>query len=275
MSPGWTLNGGDFTFINSLSQKPNFRVSLPRSLLGNFTFHSFSRTILSVSVLQNVCYTYTVPFGLCPGTVVESPCFSVSLKRRIWTCDVLVAVIVTLLTAERKLGRRFDSVHMTSRRPCWRSNQRNGGHVGGVKYSFGGWILFLWKFLLLFHYANMASGHRSEHTLYNGTFRFLSDTLFTPHNVYPTNLVTRIQIGLNVWNWTYSSLQIEIQSRRLTNLIISPMTSLWCTSMNTKKLPPRFSFCIGEQIQNESSLLPHLFLQIHYLISFHSVYWVF
>ena len=169
MSPGWTLNGGDFTFINSLSQKPNFRVSLPRSLLGNFTFHSFSRTILSVSVLQNVCYTYTVPFGLCPGTVVESPCFSVSLKRRIWTCDVLVAVIVTLLTAERKLGRRFDSVHMTSRRPCWRSNQRNGGHVGGVKYSSGDWTVFLCKSLILFHYANMDSGDMNEHTLYYTT----------------------------------------------------------------------------------------------------------
>ena len=42
---------------------------------------------------------------------------------------------------------------MTSRRPCWRSKQRNGGHVGGVKYSFGDWTLFLCKFLLLFHYA--------------------------------------------------------------------------------------------------------------------------
>ena len=28
-------------------------------------------------------------------------------------------------------------VHMTSRRPRWRSKQRNGGHLGGVKYSFG------------------------------------------------------------------------------------------------------------------------------------------
>ena len=59
-----------------------------------------------------------------------------------------------------------ECVHMTSRRPCWRSKQRNGGHVGGVKYSFGDWTLFLCKFLLLFHYANMASGHMSEHTLY-------------------------------------------------------------------------------------------------------------
>ena len=31
----------------------------------------------------------------------------------------------------------IECVHMTSRRPCWRSKQRNGGHVGGVKYSFG------------------------------------------------------------------------------------------------------------------------------------------
>ena len=55
-------------------------------------------------------------------------------------------------------------VHMTSRRPCWMSKQRNGGHVGGVKFSFGDWVLFLCKFLPLFHYANMASGHMSEHT---------------------------------------------------------------------------------------------------------------
>ena len=32
----------------------------------------------------------------------------------------------------------IECVHMTSRRPCWRSKQRNGGHLGGVKYSFGG-----------------------------------------------------------------------------------------------------------------------------------------
>ena len=31
----------------------------------------------------------------------------------------------------------IDCVHMTSRRPCWRSKQRNGGHLGGVKYCFG------------------------------------------------------------------------------------------------------------------------------------------
>ena len=56
---------------------------------------------------------------------------------------------------------------MTSRRPCWRSKQRNGGHLGGIKYSFGDWTLFLCKSLLLFHYANMASGHMSEHTLFS------------------------------------------------------------------------------------------------------------
>ena len=31
----------------------------------------------------------------------------------------------------------IECVHMTSRRPCWRSKQKNGGHLGGVKYSFG------------------------------------------------------------------------------------------------------------------------------------------
>ena len=61
-----------------------------------------------------------------------------------------------------------ECVHTTSRRPCRRSKQRNGCHVGGVKYYFGDWTLFLYKFLLLFHYANMASGHMSKHTLSNG-----------------------------------------------------------------------------------------------------------
>ena len=34
-------------------------------------------------------------------------------------------------------SKPIECVHMTSRGPCWRSKQRNGGHVGGVKYSFG------------------------------------------------------------------------------------------------------------------------------------------
>ena len=67
-------------------------------------------------------------------------------------------IILPLITIE--------CIHMTSRRPCWMSKQRNGGHVGGVKFSFGDWILFLCKFLLLFHYTNMASCHMSEHTLH-------------------------------------------------------------------------------------------------------------
>ena len=54
---------------------------------------------------------------------------------------------------------------MTSRRSCWRSKEINGGHLGGVKYSFGDYTLFLCKSLLLFHDANMASGHMSEHIL--------------------------------------------------------------------------------------------------------------
>ena len=33
------------------------------------------------------------------------------------------------------------------------------------EYSFGDLTLFLCKFLLLFHYATLASGHMSEHTL--------------------------------------------------------------------------------------------------------------
>ena len=58
---------------------------------------------------------------------------------------------------------QIECVHRTSRQLCWRRKQRNGGHVLGVKYSFGDWILFLCKFLLLLHYANMASDHMSEH----------------------------------------------------------------------------------------------------------------
>ena len=36
-----------------------------------------------------------------------------------------------------QLVRALECVHMMSRRPCWRGKQRNGGHLGGVKYSFG------------------------------------------------------------------------------------------------------------------------------------------
>ena len=32
-----------------------------------------------------------------------------------------------------KLECFIECVHMTSRRPCWRSKQRNGGHLGGVQ----------------------------------------------------------------------------------------------------------------------------------------------
>ena len=56
-------------------------------------------------------------------------------------------------------------VYLTSRRPRWRSKQRNGGHIGGVKFSFGDQTLFLCKTFLLFHNTNMASGHVREQTL--------------------------------------------------------------------------------------------------------------
>ena len=64
-----------------------------------------------------------------------------------------------------KIPQTIGCVHMTSRRPCWRSKQRIGGHVGGVKYSFGNRTLSLCKSLPLLHYANMASDQMSEHTL--------------------------------------------------------------------------------------------------------------
>ena len=72
----------------------------------------------------------------------------------------------------------IDCVHMTSRRPFWRSKQRNGDHVGGVKYSLGDKTLFLCKTLLLFHYANMASGDMSEHTVHNSTWCKVQNSLF-------------------------------------------------------------------------------------------------
>ena len=64
---------------------------------------------------------------------------------------------------------------MTSRRPCWRSKQRNGGHVEGVKYSFVGIELYFYANMAsghMFHYANMASGHMSHHTLHRTKLRF-------------------------------------------------------------------------------------------------------
>ena len=42
-----------------------------------------------------------------------------------------------LRSLSSNIGIDIRSVHMTSRQPCWTSKQRNGGHVGGVKYSLG------------------------------------------------------------------------------------------------------------------------------------------
>ena len=55
-----------------------------------------------------------------------------------------------LTDAERDFQWRWqivleECVHMTSRRPCWRSKQTNGGHLGGVKYYLG---------IKLYFYAN-------------------------------------------------------------------------------------------------------------------------
>ena len=88
------------------------------------------------------------------------------------------------MTTKQERSNRV-CVHMTSRRPCWRSKLRNGGHVEGVKYSFGDWTLFLCKFLLLFHHANMASSHMSEHTLlkFYGCFCGFSSTWKEPNQI--------------------------------------------------------------------------------------------
>ena len=65
--------------------------------------------------------------------------------------DVIAIVIINvILSSSSSPTHVIECVHMTSWRPCWRSEQRNGGHVGGVKYSFGHWTLFLCKFLLCF-----------------------------------------------------------------------------------------------------------------------------
>ena len=82
------------------------------------------------------------------------------------TCLLCNPLLLTVLASLRFNNIIIKCVHMTSRRSCWRSKQRNGGHLGGMKYSFGDWTLFLCKSLLLFHYANMASGHMSELTLF-------------------------------------------------------------------------------------------------------------
>ena len=49
------------------------------------------------------------------------------------------------LPVKQCIQTQKECVHMTSRQPCWRSKQRNGGHLGWVKYSFGDWTLFLCK----------------------------------------------------------------------------------------------------------------------------------
>ena len=83
----------------------------------------------------------------------------------------------------------IECVHMTSQRPCWRSKQRNGGHLGGVKYSLGDLTLSLCKCLLLFHYAKMASGHMRE-TLY---------TLRHSANYLALNLPSNDRIPVNAF----------------------------------------------------------------------------
>ena len=47
------------------------------------------------------------------------------------------AVIAPLKAFVIYLPPKKKCVHMTSRPPCWGSKQRNGGHVGRVKYFFG------------------------------------------------------------------------------------------------------------------------------------------
>ena len=59
----------------------------------------------------------------------------------------------------------IECVHMTSRRPCWRPTKKRRPSWMSEIFFWGFNSIFLCKFLLLFHYANMAFGHMSEHTL--------------------------------------------------------------------------------------------------------------
>ena len=53
-------------------------------------------------------------------------------------CTVLIYLLMRRTKNNEGVGKEIiECVHMMSRRPCWRSKQRNGGHAGGVKYSFG------------------------------------------------------------------------------------------------------------------------------------------
>ena len=51
------------------------------------------------------------------------------------TCNELFSLIADGISSRHQFI--IECVHMTSQWPCCRSKQRNGGHVGGVKYSFG------------------------------------------------------------------------------------------------------------------------------------------
>ena len=93
--------------------------------------------------------------------------------------------------------KTIECVHMTSRRPSWRNKQRNGGHVGGVQYSFGDWTLFLWNILLLFHYANMALVTWAN-TLYISLFVYL--TLSNVHVIKMKKTLTKRILCENVLN---------------------------------------------------------------------------
>ena len=132
--------------------------------LQNKSFHVVERTRTSTKCQKMKKCTCKA----CKNTVFHCQIckfvgFSFPLSS--WLLKLPIQSAWPFITALLLRYELIECVHITSRRPCWRSKQRNGGHLGGVKYSFGDWTLFLCKFLLLFHYANMASGHMSKHTL--------------------------------------------------------------------------------------------------------------
>ena len=83
----------------------------------------------------------TIPRGVFPFKVGHfhdrTQSFSIMNVAKVQTSEVLPHDLYWENMQNRQVKKVIECVHMTSRRPCWRSKQRNGGHLGGVKYSFG------------------------------------------------------------------------------------------------------------------------------------------
>ena len=65
-----------------------------------------------------------------------------------------------------------------------------------MKYSFGAKTLFLCKSLFLFHYAKMASGHMSEHTLLISIAILIVNVIVTVLAIANTILISVVSIAI-------------------------------------------------------------------------------